>query len=587
LTDKYPPNAHGSRRRGLRVSKLYQARLQAQPPVSSRRRWLDALDATRQGIWEYDSLSQRVVHSPRWLASLGYADASTGMPLEDWFTRIHPDDAPRVRVEMRRHLAGEIPFYESLHRIRHQSGRYQWIQDRGKVVARTADGRPLRIIGTKMEASERQRFQEKLDRLADNVPGMLYQYQLNADGSSRFPYVSSGVQAIYGLTPEQLQHDALQAFARIHPEDYKPGMQGIRGSARTRGLWQAEYRVQHPERGERWVSGTAKPQTLDDGAVLWHGYIHDVTQDKQRTLKLQQTEHLLRQLMNEMPMALCLVDEHGNFYFRNRRFEQLFAIPPHEVMSLARWWQQEYPDPDYRQQVIDTWTADLAYAHAHDGQIPQRDYQVTLPDGEQRTMAIGGLVFGNHFMATFEDRTEQIEHNALLREMAYVDGLTGIANRRHFDESLHIEWRRCLRSGQPISMLMIDIDHFKAYNDHYGHLLGDECLQAVATTLRDGLGRAQDFVARYGGEEFVCLLPESTAAGARKVAERLLTAMHTLARAHAASPVANSVTISIGIATETPDGHNDPEALLAYADANLYRAKQAGRNRVDAGDNAG
>ena len=98
-----------------------------------------------------------------------------------------------------------------------------------------------------MEASERQRFQEKLDRLADNVPGMLYQYQLNADGSSRFPYVSSGVQAIYGLTPEQLQHDALQAFARIHPEDYKPGMQGIRGSARTRGLWQAEYRVQHPD----------------------------------------------------------------------------------------------------------------------------------------------------------------------------------------------------------------------------------------------------------------------------------------------------------------------------------------------------
>ena len=202
-------------------------------------------------------------------------------------------------------------------------------------------------------------------------------------------------------------------------------------------------------------------------------------------------------------------------------------------------------------------------------------------------MAIGGLVFGNHFMATFEDRTEQIQHTALLQEMAYVDGLTGIANRRHFDESLHIEWRRCLRNGKPISLVMIDIDHFKHYNDEYGHLQGDTCLQAVAAALRDGLGRAQDLVARYGGEEFVCLLPECSLTGARQVAEHLAAAVRALALEHHASPVSDIVTISIGIATTTPDHHNAPDVLLASADANLYRAKQAGRNRVDAGDNAG
>lgn len=168
----------------------------------------------------------------------------------------------------------------------------------------------------------------------------------------------------------------------------------------------------------------------------------------------------------------------------------------------------------------------------------------------------------------------------LLRSLVFVDGLTGVANRRRFDEALQIEWRRCRRSGAPLTLLMIDIDHFKRYNDHYGHQIGDACLQKIAAALKAGLKRAHDLVARYGGEEFVCLMPECDYPAGQNKAEELRAAVAALGIPHADSPTANRVTLSIGIAVMHPDGESGPEALVAAADAALYEAKNGGRDRV-------
>lgn len=168
----------------------------------------------------------------------------------------------------------------------------------------------------------------------------------------------------------------------------------------------------------------------------------------------------------------------------------------------------------------------------------------------------------------------------LLRSLVFIDGLTGVANRRRFDEVLPAEWRRCRRSSTPLTLLMIDIDHFKRYNDHYGHPTGDACLQQVAATLKAHFSRSHDLVARYGGEEFVCLMPEcDQAAGQRKAAE-LCAAVAALAIAHADSPTAGVVTLSIGVATVRPSCDGTPETLLAAADGALYAAKTGGRNGV-------
>ncbi|MEX1668934.1 diguanylate cyclase [Zhongshania guokunii] len=171
-----------------------------------------------------------------------------------------------------------------------------------------------------------------------------------------------------------------------------------------------------------------------------------------------------------------------------------------------------------------------------------------------------------------------------LRTLASIDGLTRIPNRRLFDDRLAGEWRACRRANTQLSIIMIDVDHFKKYNDHYGHLEGDTCLKEVANVLRDANWRGRDLAARYGGEEFVCLLPETDLDGALTKAESLRTALENLALPHAASTNASCVTISVGVATIYPKAEDGVAALLGAADEQLYKAKQGGRNRVEGCD---
>ncbi|RME32407.1 MAG: diguanylate cyclase [Gammaproteobacteria bacterium] len=166
-----------------------------------------------------------------------------------------------------------------------------------------------------------------------------------------------------------------------------------------------------------------------------------------------------------------------------------------------------------------------------------------------------------------------------LQTLADTDELTGLPNRRRFVRLLAIEWQRAQRRQHALGCLMIDIDHFKGYNDRYGHPAGDECLRQVARILRRGLYRPGDLIARYGGEEFVALLPETPAGGAREVAERLRRAVEQAAIPHLGSP-AGVVTLSIGVAAALPQPGSPAEALVASADEALYRAKDSGRNRV-------
>ena len=169
----------------------------------------------------------------------------------------------------------------------------------------------------------------------------------------------------------------------------------------------------------------------------------------------------------------------------------------------------------------------------------------------------------------------------LLRSMAFNDGLTGVANRRWFDERLQVEWLRCRRNKLPLSLILLDLDHFKAYNDRYGHQAGDDCLRAVAAAMKARRGRPADLLARYGGEEFVCLLPETPIEGARAKADDLGRAVLELAMPHADSATGGVVTISRGVATASPAVDGAQNELLQHADEKLYVAKRAGRNRTE------
>lgn len=200
---------------------------------------------------------------------------------------------------------------------------------------------------------------------------------------------------------------------------------------------------------------------------------------------------------------------------------------------------------------------------------------------------IDGGVIG--MVARFKDITERKyaenmlkEANERLERLSASDGLTQVANRRCFDQTLEREWNRLRRTGEPLSLIMSDVDFFKLFNDTYGHQRGDDCLKAVAKTLSETARRGGDCVARYGGEEFAVILPATDAQGALTVAEKIRQAVEQMGMEHKKSSIASCVTLSLGVATLVPSGEETPEHLIKCADNALYQAKSTGRNRVSA-----
>jgi diguanylate cyclase (GGDEF)-like protein len=167
-----------------------------------------------------------------------------------------------------------------------------------------------------------------------------------------------------------------------------------------------------------------------------------------------------------------------------------------------------------------------------------------------------------------------------LENLASQDGLTGIANRRRLDETLDFEWRRAIRDHSDFSVLLIDVDHFKSYNDIYGHLSGDNCLRQIAEAALEAVHRPADLLARYGGDEFAVVLPNTNGVGAWEIAEQIRSSVENRRAPHQGNPH-GVVTVSIGCATQLPDRNSSYSTLLLSADSALYKAKYGGRNRIE------
>ena len=177
-------------------------------------------------------------------------------------------------------------------------------------------------------------------------------------------------------------------------------------------------------------------------------------------------------------------------------------------------------------------------------------------------------------------RGKLVEVTDRLQQLVNIDGLTGLANRRYLDEIVDREWNRSARNKSPLSFVIFDVDHFKLYNDTYGHTAGDDCLRRLADACRSVLHRSTDVVARYGGEEFAVVLPETPLAGASEVGERIRSAVSALNIDFKHSPGQGHVTVSVGCASLIADPNSSPGVLVEAADRKLYEAKENGRNRI-------
>ena len=224
--------------------------------------------------------------------------------------------------------------------------------------------------------------------------------------------------------------------------------------------------------------------------------------------------------------------------------------------------------------------ADYRALTRDNGYVWIRDVVHVVRDDKGEVEALVGFMFDISERKKTEARLLSLQKE--LEALSFKDGLTGAANRRMFDARLDQEWKNAARSGQPLSVILLDIDYFKQYNDFYGHIRADERLTQVAQTLMLATGRPGDLVARFGGEEFVLLLPETGAATAREIAECCQRMIGNMGIPHEKSPISPSLTVSMGVGTATPLAQTDTMDFMHSVDQLLYAAKQNGRNRIEA-----
>jgi diguanylate cyclase (GGDEF)-like protein len=275
----------------------------------------------------------------------------------------------------------------------------------------------------------------------------------------------------------------------------------------------------------------------------------------------------------------------------NRACERLTGVPAHDIIGTREHWRSFFEDrrPTLADLLIEKRALEAGrtqpqHGLADDAHLSAESWCDMPRVGRRRYLAADACpIYDDHgrlaaVVETLRDMTDEKLAQIALEQLATRDGLTGLANRRCFDETLHAEWARALRQRQPLSLLMVDVDNFKAYNDAHGHLGGDECLKRIATAVASEM-RANDLVARYGGEEFAVILPNQSLKGAASVAERIRTRVEQLQVPNRVA-AGQQVTVSIGAATAIAAPDNSASELVAIADAALYRAKHMGRNRI-------
>lgn len=274
------------------------------------------------------------------------------------------------------------------------------------------------------------------------------------------------------------------------------------------------------------------------------------------------------------------------FTYIGPQIEALLGWPQSSWQTSEDWASRMHPDDR-------TWVVDYCVSKSLEGTDHEADYRAAHKDGgfvwirdvvHVVRNADGSAESLLGFMFDISDRKETEEKlmslQKELEDLSFKDGLTGVANRRMFDSIMEVEWANARRNKQPLSVIMLDIDYFKQYNDHYGHIQGDDCLKRVGQALSTVATRPRDFLARFGGEEFVLVLPETDAEAAKKVAERCRSLILKEHIPHPKSSVSQLLTLSLGVGTIIPSPNDAHMLFIEEVDKRLYEAKQKGRNCI-------
>lgn len=590
------------------------------------------METAEVNFFEIDVLTDTIAFSDKFL----YLGNHKRLPLEktrkhreEWERRVHPDDVEAMRTLLNEFCLGVVTSYESQYRIDAGQGDWRWILSRARIVERTEEGAPRLIYGTLIDIHQRYLNELALEEerhMFTTGPVVMIRAVYHK-GESRFIYVSSNVVKLWGYEPQALL-SLSSSMALVHPDDVERLRDEFwRAMTSTDvSVLDVEVRLRMADGKYRWHRYNT---TIDRKVSERKGYFIDIDARKQAELDAQNQSRRLEETISQLEAAQGeggVLQETSDMLHATEDINEAFDIirlsaqklfpgwsgwvsasrgEEQELMIGATWGdiseglQRRYHSRDCwgmrRGKPHAFFTSLNSVCCAHLANIPAGELKpyLCLPMAAHGE-TVGALhLFGATDDVPTEEQMQDVQQRALrysetlklalsnlklrstLQDQAMKDGLTGLYNRRFMDERLPTELARARREGRPVAVAMIDVDHFKHFNDQYGHDAGDHVLRMISKEIQSGV-RGYDIACRYGGEELALIMSGCTAEAAQARLEEMREKIAALELTHNAQALSR-VTVSIGVA----DGAElSPEELLKRSDACLYKAKRLGRNRV-------
>ncbi len=613
---------------GLATNITHQKKLEA-ALRKSEERYHRATTGGAVGVWDWDLATNEMYLSSNLKAMLGYANHEIRNHLDDWGRYVHPADQAALSQAVTAHLNGETDVFHLEHRMLHRDGSLRWIVARGALVP-NASGKPLRMVGTDTDITALKQVEQALQRqkrflrqIIDSSPALIF----TRDRNGCFTMVNQTMAAMYGRSVEEMlgRTDADLGLdpakvAQIRAQDQQIIASGSEMIIPESQIVDAAGQI-------RYITLFKRPLYSEDGGIDQVLVVaNDITERRIAELQLRRAnqqliagnerlaqrnhEVTLLNQMSDLLMGCRNIDE--AYEVISISAQQLFAGQPgalylrcvgSEHYEVVSSWGNRPPAEQIlqqqncralktRQPAMCLGATDSLCSH-----LDPCDVAVVLCIPllvQSDTRGILHLRHSEHLDTEELQRWRQLGdamahqvalalNNLVLREQlqqqATRDGLTGLYNRRYLDATLPRELQRVARQQQSIGVIMLDIDHFKHFNDSYGHDAGDALLRAVGAFLRNNT-RGEDIACRYGGEEFILVLPSAGIIDTQQRAEAIRSGIQALHLEHHGQPL-ETVTVSLGVAVlSDSSAATSADMLIRQADQALYRAKRAGRNQV-------
>ena len=550
--------------------------------AESESRWSFALENGQQGVWDVDKPGGRLYTSPTWKRMLGYEPDDVSIDGGDaWLELMHPDDRDGFLKINDAHERGETDWLEAEFRLRHKEGHWVWILDRGKVISRDAEGRPLRIIGTHTDISRNKAAEREIQLLEERV-----RLAVEAGGIGLWSIdLTTGVATWNGETfgsmaTEGNGHQALDWLRFVHPEDRASLSEMLHHAALDpEARVKTTCRLLSPTRGVVHIRVLADRVTLSNGDRLLLGTAWDITEQVNAAQALRDEKERLRTTLHAISDGVIATDTSGCVTLINPAAQRMTGFSeteasghPIEEVFQAVHDDSGHPAASCVRQVLETGEP-VERLGTQVIDVRGRDIHHIREAAAPITAGVDGR---SGAVLVFQDVSAERAMQRSLAHAATHDDLTGLANRRHFESRIQGTIAAARESDSRHGLLFLDLDRFKIVNDTAGHLAGDALLQEVARTMRS-IVPISDCLARLGGDEFAVLIENCDRQFAGFVGEKLIAAIAAIRFTWEGKiyEIGASAGVSQVDATTA-----SAEAVLAEADVACYAAKSAGRGRV-------